>query len=50
MSEMEAQAPGLFLAGHARDGVSLGDSIVSGQKVAGRIGTFLNSIQQPVTA
>jgi len=50
MNEMEAQAPGLFLAGHARDGVSLGDSIVSGQKVAGRIGTFLNSIQQPVTA
>jgi hypothetical protein len=43
MSDMELKAPGLFVAGHARDGVSLGDSIVSGHKVAGRIQAFLDS-------
>ncbi len=41
MSEMEVQAPGLFVAGHARDGISLSDSIISGHKVAGRIDAFL---------
>jgi oxygen-dependent protoporphyrinogen oxidase len=41
MAEMEEKAPGLFVAGHARDGVSLGDSIVSGHKAAGRIESFL---------
>jgi oxygen-dependent protoporphyrinogen oxidase len=46
MSELEENAPGLFIAGHARDGVSLGDSIVSGSKVAGRIEHFLAA---PVT-
>jgi len=30
LNEIEAAAPGLFFAGHYRDGVSLGDSIVSG--------------------
>jgi len=45
MSEMESKAPGLFVAGHARDGVSLSDSIVSGHHVAGRIETFLSSNQ-----
>jgi oxygen-dependent protoporphyrinogen oxidase len=43
MADMELKAPGLFVAGHARDGVSLGDSIVSGHSVAGRIQTFLVS-------
>lgn len=37
MSEAERKAPGLFLAGHYRDGVSLSDSIVSGCNVAERI-------------
>lgn len=37
MSEIESHAPGLFLAGHYRDGVSLSDSIVSGMNVAERI-------------
>jgi oxygen-dependent protoporphyrinogen oxidase len=45
MDRMEANAPGLFVAGHARDGVSLGDSIISAHKVAGRIETFLSSRQ-----
>ncbi len=43
MSEMEASAPGLFVGGHARDGVSLSDSIVSGHKNAGRIQSYLKS-------
>src|SRR5258708_3393098 len=37
MTEIEAKAPGLFLAGHYRDGVSLSDSIVSGCNVADRV-------------
>jgi oxygen-dependent protoporphyrinogen oxidase len=43
MDALERQAPGVFVAGHARDGVSLGDSIVSGHNVASRIKTFLAS-------
>ncbi len=41
MSDIEAKSPGLFLAGHYRDGVSLGDSIVSGCNVAERVGEML---------
>ena len=41
MADAEATAPGLFLAGHYRDGVSLSDSIVSGINVADRVATFL---------
>jgi oxygen-dependent protoporphyrinogen oxidase len=37
MTELEVKAPGLFLAGHYRDGVSLSDSIVSGCNVADRV-------------
>jgi oxygen-dependent protoporphyrinogen oxidase len=37
MTEMEAQSPGLFLAGHYRDGVSLGDSIVSACQAVERV-------------
>jgi oxygen-dependent protoporphyrinogen oxidase len=39
MTDIEAKAPGLFLAGHYRDGVSLSDSIVSGCNVADRVQT-----------
>ena len=43
MNEVEAKAPGLFLAGHYRDGISLSDSIVSGCNVAERVAPiFLN--------
>ncbi len=38
MSDIEQSAPGLFFAGHYRDGVSLGDSIVSGCNMAERVG------------
>ena len=43
MSELEAKAPGLFLAGHYRDGVSLSDSIVSGCNVAERVEKYCRS-------
>ena len=41
ISQIESTAPGLFFAGHFRDGVSLGDSIVSGSNVAERVKSFL---------
>jgi oxygen-dependent protoporphyrinogen oxidase len=37
LNDLEAAAPGLFFAGHYRDGVSLGDSIVSGVSIAERV-------------
>jgi oxygen-dependent protoporphyrinogen oxidase len=37
MNQIETAAPGLFLAGNYRDGISLSDSIVSGFNVAGRV-------------
>ena len=43
MNEIETKAPGLFFAGHFRDGVSLGDSIVSGVNIAERSGKFLQT-------
>jgi oxygen-dependent protoporphyrinogen oxidase len=41
MNEIEAKSPGLFMAGHYRDGISLGDSIVSAHGVVERIENFL---------
>lgn len=37
LNELEASSPNLFFAGHYRDGVSLGDSIVSGVNIAERV-------------
>jgi oxygen-dependent protoporphyrinogen oxidase len=37
MSQIERQAPGLFLAGHYRDGISVGDTIVSACEAAERV-------------
>jgi len=37
LNDLEAAAPGLFFAGHYRDGVSLGNSIVSGVNIAERV-------------
>ncbi len=42
MTQTEAKAPGFFLAGHYRDGVSLSDSILSGINIAERVGGGLN--------
>ena len=41
MANIEQKAPGLFFAGHYRDGISLSDTIVSGCKVADRVGEYL---------
>lgn len=41
MADIEQKAPGLFFAGHYRDGISLSDTIVSGCKVADRVGEYL---------
>ncbi len=43
MEEVEARAPGIFLAGHFRNGISLGDSILAGHDVAGRIAEWLKT-------
>jgi oxygen-dependent protoporphyrinogen oxidase len=43
MDAIENQTTGLFLAGHYREGVSLGDSIVSGCNVVERVEKFLTS-------
>ena len=43
LAEIEKNAPGLFFAGHYRDGVSLGDSILSGCNMAERVGKFLTA-------
>jgi oxygen-dependent protoporphyrinogen oxidase len=40
MADIEARAPGIFFAGHYRNGISLGDSLVSGDDAAVRIGDF----------
>jgi len=37
MNELELKAPGFFLAGHYRDGISLSDSLISGCAAADRI-------------
>ena len=41
MADIERQAPGLFFAGHYRDGISMSDSIVSGCKVAERVEEYV---------
>jgi protoporphyrinogen/coproporphyrinogen III oxidase len=43
MTDIEHKAPGLFFAGHYRDGISLSDTIVSAGNVADRVGEFLKS-------
>jgi len=43
MNEIEDKARGLFFAGHFRDGVSLGDSMVSGVNIAERVGKLLGA-------
>jgi protoporphyrinogen/coproporphyrinogen III oxidase len=41
MNEIESKARELFFAGHFRDGILLGDPIVSGVNIAERAGKFL---------
>jgi oxygen-dependent protoporphyrinogen oxidase len=42
MNEIENRAAGFFFAGHYRDGVSLGDSILSGCNIVERVAMSLN--------
>jgi protoporphyrinogen/coproporphyrinogen III oxidase len=44
MGDIEKKAPGLFFAGHYRDGISLSDTIVSACNVADRVGEFLRAL------
>ena len=44
MRDIETRAPGLFFAGHFRDGISLGDSLVSGHDMAERVASFWKSL------
>ncbi len=48
MNEIENKAAGLFFAGHYRDGVSLGDSIVSGCNIVKRVVAFLGNHERSV--
>ena len=41
MTSFERQAPGIFLAGHYRNGISLGDSLLAGLAVTERIATHV---------
>jgi len=43
MADIEGKAPGLFFAGHFRDGISLSDTIVSACNAADRVRAFLGS-------
>jgi oxygen-dependent protoporphyrinogen oxidase len=43
MTAVENNAPGFFLAGHYRDGVSLSDSIVSGFNIVSRVENHLKA-------
>jgi len=45
LTDIEQKAPGLFFAGHYRDGISLGDSIVSGINIVDRIDAFLKNVR-----
>jgi oxygen-dependent protoporphyrinogen oxidase len=44
MNDLENRAPGFFLAGHYRDGVSLGDTIVSGVNIVERVAGFIGPV------
>ena len=45
MAACEQSTPGLYIAGHSRDGISLGDSIVSGHDAAKRIGSQRSEVR-----
>ena len=45
MTEIEGKAPGLFFAGHYRDGISVSDSIVSGVNSVERMEKYLAAVR-----
>lgn len=50
MDQLENDAPGFFVAGHCRNGISMGDSLISGYDVADRIEDFLRADAASATA
>lgn len=48
MSDAEAAAPGLFISGNARCGISLGDSILSAHKGAENLENYLSRVDQHI--
>jgi len=46
MEKLESAHPGLFFAGTCKDGISLGDSIISGHDVARRIKAYFTRQSQ----
>jgi len=46
LNAIETKAPGLFFAGHYRDGISVGDSMISGRNIADRVEKHLASVQR----
>lgn len=44
MNDLEAKQPGLFFAGNYRDGISLGNSMISGQEIAVRVGKYVQNL------
>jgi heterodisulfide reductase subunit A-like polyferredoxin len=47
LSRAEMNAPGLFFAGHYRDGISLSDCIVSAETAAQRAIMYLRAARLP---
>jgi protoporphyrinogen/coproporphyrinogen III oxidase len=45
MNAAERNTPGLFFAGHYREGISISDCIVSGQRTAERVAEYLGDVQ-----
>jgi oxygen-dependent protoporphyrinogen oxidase len=48
MARTEAAAPGLLVGGHSRNGISLGDSIASGQEMAERVQKYLLNLKPEI--
>jgi protoporphyrinogen/coproporphyrinogen III oxidase len=46
MDDLEKSAPGFFIAGHFRHGISMSDSLVSGYDVADRINQWLANLKE----
>lgn len=47
LDQAETKLPGLFFAGHFRDGVSMGDSIVSAFNAGDRLAAFAQQVAKP---
>jgi len=48
MAEIETAAPGIFFAGHYRDGISVGDSITSALNTSERVQRYIAGLEKTV--